>query len=58
MERILKEKIRPRGLFIHPIDNYLGASPDTTIGWNILLEIKCPYADRFVTPEEAINKKK
>ena len=58
MESILKEKIRPCGLYIHPTDNYLGASPDGIIGENTLLEIKCPYAARFVTPEEAINQKK
>lgn len=33
---------------------FLGASPDGLIGDDGIIEIKCPFAARFLTPEDAI----
>lgn len=47
------------GFIIHPTKGWLGASPDgrvtdsTTERTNGIIEIKCPYSKREMTPEEA-----
>lgn len=36
------------GFFVHPIETWLGASPDRVVGNDGLLEIKCPFSLRAV----------
>lgn len=40
------------GFFVHPIHEWLGASPDGLIGDDGLIEIKCPYGLRDKNPPE------
>lgn len=44
--------------FVDKIDFYLAAIPDGLIGQNGLVEIKCPYSSRQLSPIEAIQTKK
>lgn len=44
--------------FVEEMDFYLGATPDGLIGQNGLVEIKCPYSSRQLSPIEAIQTKK
>ncbi|KAJ8984108.1 hypothetical protein NQ317_017317 [Molorchus minor] len=44
------------GLFIHQDYPFLAASPDGLIEENAIIEVKCPYKAKELTPEEAINK--
>lgn len=53
----LEADIVESGLFIHPEYQFLAATPDGLIGQNIIVEVKCPYSARDITPEEAILKK-
>lgn len=39
-------KITPEGFLLHPVQQWLGASPDGLIGADGLIEIKCPYGLR------------
>lgn len=48
-------KINKCGLFIHPEISYLVASPDGTIAEDGIIEIKCPFAAKNMTPEDAIK---
>lgn len=65
-EILAKAEIRERfgwnivdcGLFIDREHPYFAASPDGLIGNDGLLEIKCPYSARHLTPDEAIESKK
>ena len=41
-ERLMKTKVEETGLWLHPKDAWLGASPDGLVGSDGLLEIKCP----------------
>ena len=56
-------EIRQSGLVIDPKYTFLGASPDGFVNDpasedpNGLLEIKCPYQHRDITPEEAAQQK-
>lgn len=50
--------ILPCGLYISETENYLAATPDGLVGENTILEIKCPYSARNLTPQEAIETKK
>ncbi|CAG9762686.1 unnamed protein product [Ceutorhynchus assimilis] len=50
--------IKKCGLFISEKHSFLGASPDGLIGNNGLVEIKCPWSARHLTPEEGISQKK
>lgn len=34
------------GFFVHPNHNFIGASPDRLVGFDGLLEVKCPYYTR------------
>jgi YqaJ-like viral recombinase domain. len=59
-EQLEKEEnlqIQSCGLFIDPETSFLGATPDGVIGDDRIVEIKCPYAARNLTPEEAISQK-
>lgn len=38
--------IQPEGFVVHPVQQWLGASPDGLIGADGLIEIKCPYGLR------------
>ena len=54
IENALNVKIERCGLFIDSEIPFLGASPDGLIGDDGIVEIKCPFAARFLTPEDAI----
>ncbi|KAK5645649.1 hypothetical protein RI129_004113 [Pyrocoelia pectoralis] len=58
VERIIGSKIQSCGLFIDRIHPFLAASPDGLIGDRGILEVKCPWSSRDMTPEEGISKKK
>lgn len=51
-------EIRSFGLFIQPSHFYLGSISDGVIGEKGIVEIKCPFSARSMTPEEGINKRK
>jgi hypothetical protein len=55
---INSDQIKDCGLFISEQHPFLAASPDGMIGDFGLIEIKCPYTARELTPEEAIISKK
>jgi hypothetical protein len=65
-ENIAKEKFKTMvevevlscGLFVDEEIRFLGASPDGLIGCDSILEIKCSFAARDQTIEEAIKTKK
>lgn len=46
------------GLFIDRNIDYLGASPDGTIKNQGIVDVKCPYSARELTPEDGIRQKK
>lgn len=50
--------VKSCGLFVDKDHCYLGASPDGLVGDDSVVEIKCPYAARNMTPAEAVAKKK
>lgn len=54
IETALNISIKRCGLFIDAQIPFLGASPDGLIEQNGIVEIKCPFAARFLTPEDAI----
>lgn len=54
----LKIEIQPCGFFVDENDFYLGATPDGLVGQNGLVEVKCPYSCRELTPINAIETKK
>lgn len=54
IENTLNITIEPAGLFICEEFPFLGATPDGLIGENQIVEIKCPYSARTMTPEEGI----
>lgn len=54
IESALKINIMRCGLFIDSEITFLGASPDGLIEDDGIVEIKCSYAARFLTPEDAI----
>ena len=56
VERIIDKTIRSCGLFIDEKFPFLGASPDGIKDKDIL-EIKCPWSARNVTPEEGVKRK-
>lgn len=55
IETILNIRINRCGLFIDAKIPFLGASPDVVIENDGIVEIKCPFAARFLTPEDAIT---
>jgi hypothetical protein len=51
--------IDPCGLFVGEVGPYLGASPDGVIrNENAIIEVKCPYVSKDLTPDQAIALKK
>lgn len=54
LETTLNIKIEPAGLFISEQYPFLGATPDGLVGENQIVEIKCPWSARFMTPDEGI----
>jgi hypothetical protein len=51
--------IDPCGLFVDEVDPYLGASLDGVIrNENAIIEVKCPYVSKDLTPDQAIALKK
>lgn len=54
IENALDINIKRCGLFIDSEIPFLGASPDGLIGDDGIVEIKCPFAARFLTPKDAI----
>lgn len=59
LENELKTTIKECGLFIDKDLQYLGATPDGILEDNsAIIEIKCPYSARILTPEEGIEKRK
>ena len=65
MERIALEafkektshKIFPAGLYVDEEIPFLAASPDGTLEDGGLLEVKCPYSSRDISPVEEIKNK-
>lgn len=55
IESELNINIKRCGLFIDSEIPFLRASPDGLIEDDGIVEIKCPYAARFLTPEDAIE---
>jgi hypothetical protein len=55
---INSDQIKNCGLFISEQHPFLAASPDGMIGDFGLIEIKCPYTARELTPEELLYQKK
>ncbi|KAJ8921167.1 hypothetical protein NQ315_013639 [Exocentrus adspersus] len=53
-EKVLGQCVISCGLFIHQDYPFLAASPDGLIGEDALVEVKCPYKAKDLTPEEAI----
>lgn len=54
IESALNINIKRCGLFIDSEIPFLGASPDGLIKDDGIVEIKCPFAARFLTPKDAI----
>lgn len=53
---LLGKSIEPNSLFIDEDKCFLGASPDGFIGFDGLLEIKCLFSVRNMTPDQAIKR--
>jgi hypothetical protein len=45
------------GMFVHKTLPYLGASPDALVGNEGIVEIKCPFSGKHLSPVEAVRKK-
>lgn len=56
--KLIHKNIQPCGLFIDKNNSYLAATPDGLIDDDGIVEIKCPYSARNLTPEQAITEKK
>lgn len=54
LEKVLGVQISKCGLFIDSKDYFLGATPDSLIGDDTLVELKCPLSAANITPEEGI----
>ncbi|KAH9360227.1 hypothetical protein HPB48_001608 [Haemaphysalis longicornis] len=50
--------VKECGLFVDRKRPFLGATPDGLVGDDTLVEIKCPYAARDLTPLEGVRSKK
>lgn len=53
-EKLAGRTVVSCGLFIHQDYPFLAASPDGLVGDDALVEVKCPYKGKDLTPEEAI----
>lgn len=58
LQNTKKIVIRKCGLFLSEKYSFLGATPDGLIGDSGLVEIKCPWSAKHLTPEEGILQKK
>lgn len=58
LQNKLKIDVKHCGLFISEEFFFLGATPDGLIGDSGLVEIKCPWSAREMTPDEGIAEKK
>lgn len=54
-EKEINIKIQPSGLFIDKTHNFLAASPDGLIECDGIIEIKCPYSIKDITPKDAVQ---
>ena len=50
LEAYLKKEIANATFVVHPVMNWLGASPDGYVGDDYLVEIKCPFGLRHEKP--------
>ncbi|XP_077497747.1 uncharacterized protein LOC144108371 [Amblyomma americanum] len=50
--------VKECGLFVDQESPFLGASPDGLIGEDVLVEVKCSYSARDLTPLEGVRAKK
>lgn len=57
-ENDFKMEVKEAGLFIHPTENYLAASPDGLIGGTSIMEIKCHSTIAELHPEDGILQEK
>lgn len=57
LEREIGVNITPSGLFIHEKKPYFAATPDGLVNSDGIIEIKCPYSARNLTPDEGIEKR-
>lgn len=48
-------QILPAGLFIDKTYNFLAASPDRLLENNRIVEIKCPFTIKEMTPKDAVK---
>ena len=46
-EKLYKVRVLPSGIVVHGCYPYLGTSPDGIFDHNLIVEIKCPYINRF-----------
>lgn len=51
-------EIKPCGLFVDKTLPFLGATPEGLINNEGIIEVKCPYSARHLTPEDAIELRK
>lgn len=51
-------KVEKCGLFVDLTRGYLAASPDGLVGEDRVLEVKCPFSVKHLTPEQAATSKK
>lgn len=58
LENLIDEEILPCGLFISGSASFLAATPDGLIGEKGIIEIKCPFSAKNITPEEGIINRK
>lgn len=54
-EKEINLKIKPTGLFVDKSYHFLAASPDGLIEDDAIIEIKCPYTIKDLTPEDSIQ---
>ncbi|KAF4527543.1 hypothetical protein B566_EDAN014939 [Ephemera danica] len=50
--------IEPAGFFVDHTYNFLGATPDGLVGNDTMVEVKCPYGSRYLSPEDAVLQRK
>ncbi|XP_049268643.1 uncharacterized protein LOC125757253 [Rhipicephalus sanguineus] len=58
LEKECNVVVKQCGLFVDQENPFLGASPDGLIGEDVLVEVKCPYSARDLTPLEGVRAKK
>lgn len=58
LEEQIGRNVAKCGMFVDPIDQYMAASPDGIIDEKTIIEIKCPYSAKAMTPDEGTEKRK